>query len=179
MGKKEESSNIVESSVEIYKSNPRNESYSLAKALIQERTLQGNRMGINDDLTNTNLISKNFSPMIIRKYNLSALNGWPMWVGLIIDEDLTNLDFIINGAIKACEDSGMIGNNIQMSRNITGIISETIKNYYNSIKENCVEGIAITLYLDKVYVQNYTGDFMNFMGCRLEYGLALSMLPHI
>lgn len=151
--------------------------YIKAKQLINERQLSGSRMGINDDLTNTNLISKHYSPLTIRKYNL--VNGWPCWIGLIVDEDLSDLDVVVNNAYRACKDAGMICNNLQQIRNVTGIFSEVITSHYNGKKENCVEGVAITLYVDKAYIQNYMGDFMNHLSCRLEYGLALSMLPHI
>lgn len=151
--------------------------YEKAKELIEERQLDGNRMGINDDLTNTNLISKHYSPMIIRKYNL--VNGWPCWIGLIIDEDLSDLDKVVNDTYRACNEVGMVCNNIQQIRNITGILSESITRHYNGKKENCVEGVAITLYTDKNYIQNFFGDFMNHLSCRAEYGFALSMLPHI
>lgn len=154
-------------------------SHGIATELIKNRTLYENRMGIDDKSTNTNLISKNYSPMIIRKYNLSSLNCWPMWIGLIIDEDLTDLDFVVNGVVAACDEAKLICNNIQQLRNVTGIISETIKNYYDLIKKNCVEGIAIALYTDKTYIQNFTGDFMNHTSCRIEWGAALAMMPHI
>jgi flagellar biosynthesis/type III secretory pathway protein FliH len=49
---------------------------------------------------NTNLISKNFSPMIIRKYN--AVNGWPTYIGIIADCDLSDLDDVFNKAIDVC-----------------------------------------------------------------------------
>lgn len=159
------------------KNSVKEEVFELAKDLIEKRKLAGNRMGINDDNTNTNLISKHYSPMIIRKYNL--LNMWPCWIGLIIDENLGDLDQIVNGAIRACEDAGMICNDIQQIRNITGILSESITKYYNSIKENCVEGVAITLYCDKLAVENFAGDFMNHTSVRIEYAGLLDMLPHI
>ena len=115
--------------------------------------------------------------MCIRKYNI--IMGWPLWIGLICDESLSDLDLVVNGAIQACEDAGMICNDIQQIRNITGILSETVKKHYNSKKPNCVEGIAIALYVDKNYVQNFYGDFMNHTSCRIEWAGALSMLPHI
>lgn len=152
-------------------------SYEIAKNLIEERQLSKGRMGIDDDTTNTNLISKHYSPMTIRKFNI--INGWPMWVGLICDENLYDLDQVINGAVDACKNAGMINNNLQNMRNLTGIISETIQEYYNTKKKNCVEGVAITLYVDKAYIQNFFGDFMNHTSCRIEYAGALSMLPHI
>ena len=151
----------------------------IAKQLIEERKLYGNRMGINDDLCNTNLISKNYSPMFIRKYNLTALNNWPLYVSMICDEDISDIDKVVNGAIKAYEDAGLIGNNLQSMRNLTGIISETLSKYYNNKKENCVEGIAITLYIDKAYIQNFCGDYMNHAQCRSEYTSALNMMTQI
>ena len=152
---------------------------SIAEKLIKDRQLYGNRMGINDDLCNTNLISKNYSPMFIRKYNSSCLNNWPLYVSMICDEDISDIDFVVNGALKAFEEAGLIGNNLQSMRNLTGIISETLSKHYNSKKENCVEGIAITLYIDKAYIQNLSGDYMNHAQCRSEYTSALMMMTQI
>jgi hypothetical protein len=149
----------------------------LAVKLIKDKCLHGDRMGVNDDLTNTNLISKNFSPLTVRKYN--AIGMWPVWIGLIIDESLSDLDFVVNGILEACEEAGMISNNIQHLRNITGILAEGIKIYYNGKKKNCVEGIAIALYADKTYIQNFSGDFMNHTSVRIEWAGILAMLPHI
>jgi hypothetical protein len=153
--------------------------YFIAKKLIEDRKLSGGRMGLNDDLCNTNLISKNYSPMFIRKFNASALNNWPLYCAMICDEDVSDIDKVVNGTIKAFEDAGLIGNNLQSMRNLTGIISETLSKYYNNKKENCVEGIAITLYIDKAYIQNFTGDFMNHAQCRSEYTAALLMMTQI
>jgi len=152
-------------------------SRELAKKIIKERTLDHGRMGINDDMTNTNLISKNFSPLTVRKYN--AIGMWPVWIGLIIDESLSDLDFVVNGILDSCEEAGMFSNDIQHIRNITGVLTEGIKVYYNSKKKNCVEGIAIALYVDKNFVQNFSGDFMNHTSCRIEWAGIMSVLPHI
>ena len=153
--------------------------YQIAKKLISKRQLDNNRMGLNDDLCNTNLISKNYSPMFIRKFNLSQISNWPLYVSMICDEDVSDIDKVINSAIRACDDAGLIKNDLQSMRNITGIISETISKHYNNKKENCVEGIAVTLYIDKAYIQNFTGDFMNHAQCRSEYTTALLMMTQI
>lgn len=153
--------------------------YEISKKLIIDRQLSGNRMGIDDKLTNTNLISKNYSPMFIRKFNASCLSNWPLYVSMICDEDVSDIDSVVNGALRAFEEKGLIGNNLQSMRNLTGIISETISKYYNAKKENCVEGIAITLYIDKAYIQNFTGDYMNHAQCRSEYTSALLMMTQI
>lgn len=155
------------------------EAEKIATELIDKRKLSGNRMGINDDLCNTNLISKNYSPMFIRKFNPTCLNNWPLYISMICDEDISDIDKVVNGALKSCEEIGLIGNNLQNMRNFTGIISETLSKYYNSKKENCVEGIAITLYIDKSYIQNFTGDYMNHSMVRSEYTQALLMLSLI
>lgn len=152
---------------------------SIAKELIKERQLSGNRMGLNDDLTNTNLISKNYSPIFIRKFNASSLTNWPLYVAMICDEDVSDIDKVVNGALRSCEEAGLINNNLQSLRNLTGIISETLSKYYNAKKENCVEAIGITLYIDKTYIQNFTGDLMNHAQCRAEYTSALLMMTQI
>jgi len=153
--------------------------YTIAKELIDKRQLEGGRMGINDDLCNTNLISKNYSPMFIRKFNAAALGNWPLYVSMICDEDVSDIDKVVNGAIKAYHEAGLTGNNLQDMRNLTGIISETMSMHYNSKKENCVEGIAVTLYIDKAYIQSLSGDFMNHGQCRAEYTSALMMMTQI
>jgi hypothetical protein len=157
--------------------NVAEEIYDFALELIKKRSLESGRMGIEDDKTNTNLISKHYSPMIVRKYNI--INGWPLYVGLICDWSLSDLDKVVNEAIKACSDKGMIGNDIQGIRNVTGILSESIVSYYNCKKENCVEGVAILLYVDKCAVENFYGDFMNHTSCRIEWAGIIDMLPHI
>lgn len=154
-------------------------SYIIAKKLIKERQLSGGRMGINDDMCNTNLISKDFSPMFIRKFNASSLHNWPLYCSMICDEDVSDIDKVVNGALKAYEDANLISNNLQSMRNLTGIISETLSKHYNNKKENCVEGIAVTLYIDKAYIQSLSGDFMNHAQCRSEYTQALMMMTQI
>jgi len=153
--------------------------YEVAKNLIKERQLSKGRMGVNDDLCNTNLISKNYSPMFIRKFNASSLYNWPLYVSMICDEDVSDIDRVINDILEAYTDAGLMGNNLQSMRNLTGIISESLLIYYHDKKENCVEGIAVTLYIDKAYIQSLTGDYMNHGQCRSEYTAALNMMTQI
>jgi hypothetical protein len=155
----------------------KNETYEIAKNLIKERQLSGNRMGINDDLTNTNLISKNFSPLFIRKYNI--INGWPLYISMIVDEDVSDIDSVVNSVVTACKDSGMLENNLQSMRNFTGILSETLITHYNKKKENCVEGVGILLAIDKAMISSLYGDHMNHTMCRNEFYSILNMMPHI
>jgi len=151
--------------------------YESAKELIKERQLDGNRMGIKDDLTNTNLISKNFSPLFIRKLNI--LNGWPCYVSMIVDEDIGDIDTVINSVVRSCKECGMLENNLQSMRNFTGILSETLITYYNNKKENCVEGVGILLAIDKAMISNLYGDYMNHAMVRSEFYSLLNMMPHI
>jgi len=155
--------------------NPR----QIAEKLITIRQLAGQRMGINDDECNTNLISKNYSPMFIRKFNATAVTNWPIYISMICDEDVSDIDQVVNGALDAYQAAGLIENNLQAMRNLTGIISETLSTYYDSKKKNCVEGIAVTIYVDKAYIQSLSGDFMNHAQCRSEYTAALLMMTQI
>jgi len=171
----EEDFNELFESDEEFMPNPR----VIAEKLIGERQLAGKRMGMNDDGCNTNLISKNYSPMFIRKFNATAVTNWPMYISMICDEDVSDIDMVVNGALDAYEEAGLIGNDLQAMRNLTGIVSETLSRYYNAKKKNCVEGIAITLYVDKAYIQSLSGDFMNHGQCRAEYTAALNMMTQI
>jgi len=126
---------------------------------------------------NTNLTMKHFSPLLIRKYNL--VKGWPMYVGIICDCSLSDLDDVINDAVDEVDLEGELGNDIQNMRNLTGVVSEAIQNHYNNIKKNSVEGIGILLYVDKCAIANMYGDMMNHGQCRAEFYSILNMLPHI
>jgi len=158
-------------------SEEKNVTYEAAKKLIEDRQLSGNRMGINDDLTNTNLISKNYSPMFWRKLNI--VNGWPLYISMIVDEDIGDIDDVVNSVVKACQESGMLENNLQSMRNFTGILSESLISHYNNKKSNCVEGVGILLAIDKAMISNLWGDYMNHTMCRSEFYSILTMMPHI
>jgi len=133
------------------------------------------------DNVNTNLTKKQFSPLIIRKYNI--LSGWPMYVGIICDLSLSDLDIVVNAAVNLYKDEGLLdgqsGNDIQTMRNLTGYVSSTIELWYNTQKENSVEGIGILLYVDKCAIASMYGDMMNHNACRAEFYSILNMLPHI
>ena len=148
-----------------------------ATELIKTRNIGGGRFGIEDSMCNTNLISKHYSPLTTRKYNI--INGWPMFVSMICDEDMSDIDQVVNGVIDACDEVGLIGNNVQNLRNITGILSETILKHYNTKKKNCVEGIYILLICDKVYVCNAFGDMMNHEKCLNEIMGVYNLAPHV
>ena len=149
---------------------------STTKRAIEERAEGVKAKGLFENV-NTNLTMKHFSPLLIRKYNI--VNGWPMYIGIICDCSLSDLDNVVNKAMEMCDLDGDKGNDIQTMRNVTGIVSETIQKHYNAIKRNSVEGIGILLYVDKCAIANMYGDMMNHGQCRSEFYSILNMLPHI
>ncbi|MGD2072875.1 MAG: hypothetical protein PVG65_05255, partial [Candidatus Thorarchaeota archaeon] len=44
---------------------------------------------------NTRLLEKSYSPLVVRKYQLRE---WPLFVGIICDIDISDLDEVINDA---------------------------------------------------------------------------------
>ena len=111
----------------------------------------------------TRLVEKNHSPLVIRKYTKW---GWPMYVGMITDDDLSTLDDVVVAFMEANKDEGWV-NNIQQVRNLSGKLSDELVAKFEK-----TEGCAVVLYLDKCFVSSLWGDFMVHIGCRIElYGL--------
>ena len=124
--------------------------------------------------TNTRLINKIFSPMIVRKYQIY---GWPLFVGIILDGSLTSLDDTVN---KAIDSFGEINeHDIQSVRNFCGFISEFIINHYNTMWKNSVEGLAVIYYCDKLWVSSLYGDFMTHKSCKDELFSIIQTSPHV
>jgi len=131
---------------------------------------------MDDSMVSTRLLEKNYSPLIVRKYQMK---GWPMYVGLICDVSLSDLDEVINGAMREYEEEDLIKQDIQAIRNITGLLSDRVITHYDSIKSGCVEGVAILWYVDKTFISSLWGDFMTHMSCKLELYQIINTLPHI
>jgi hypothetical protein len=112
--------------------------------------------------TFTKLVDKQYSPLVIRKYTHW---GFPIYVGLITDDDLTNLDDVCVNFIQSnIEDWS---NNIQKLRNFAGRFCEHLNEVYKK-----TEGVAVVFYVDKCFISSLFGDFMNHTSCRIEfYGL--------
>jgi hypothetical protein len=134
------------------------------------------RMGRNDDSVSTRLLDKNYSPLIVRKY---MVEGWPMYIGLICDVSLSDLDKVIQHLLSECRSKDMFKNDIQSLRNVTGVISDYLFSHYNSIKNGCVEGIAVLFYADKTFISSLWGDFMTHGSCKQELYFIINTLPHI
>lgn len=122
---------------------------------------------------NTRLLNKNYSPLIVRKYQFK---GWPMFVSLICDADLSDLDQVVNAAEQA---HGEIKEDIQSVRNWCGFLSDYIVEHYNKVKANCIEGVAVLWYVDKCFISSLYGDFMVHASCKAELFAIINTLPHI
>lgn len=143
---------------------------------IKEFDLKDGRYGLNDSDVSTKLLDKNFSPMIIRKYTRI---GFPLYVHMICDENLDDLDVIVHDCIDYCKQNNILSNNIQSLRNFTGILSEWINHYYDSKKRGCVESLGIIFYCDKMIISSLQGDCMNHSSCRDEVYFCLNLMAKI
>jgi hypothetical protein len=129
-----------------------------------------------DSTTATRLLDKNWSPMIVRKYQME---GWPMYVGLICDANLNDLDDVVYKIMDEAEDNGFINGTIQGTRNACGLLSDRIVQHYNNVKRGVTEGVIICWYVDKCFVSSAYGDFMTHEKCAMEFYQILNTLPHI
>jgi len=117
---------------------------------------------MDNDKTFTKLVDKQYSPLVIRKFTHW---GFPIYVGLITDDDLTNLDDICTEFVKA--NIANWANNIQLLRNFAGAFCDHLNTVYPK-----TEGVAVVFYVDKCFISSLFGDFMNHESCRIEfYGL--------
>lgn len=135
--------------------------------------------GFEEDDTNkhepvTQLLEKNLSPMIIRKYNSF---GWPLFVAIICDQDLSSLDEAVMFFVKKHNPKHL--NGIQDIRDFCGGLSTYILEEYNAVKFGSVEGVAVIAYWDKCVCSSLYGDFMTHTSCRIELFSLLNMLPHV
>jgi len=122
---------------------------------------------------NSRLLNKNWSPLIVRKYQFK---GWPMFVALICDANLDDLDVVVNNAEK---EFGEIKEGIQSARNWCGFLSDYIVEYYNKIKSGVTEGVAVLWYIDKCFISSLYGDFMVHASCKQELYFIINTLPII
>jgi hypothetical protein len=123
----------------------------------------------------TQLLQKNFSPMIIRKYQTF---GWPMFIAIICDLDLGDIDDVVQYFASSNSASHLVVN-VQDFRDYCGALSQCIIDHYNGIKYGSVEGVAVIGYWDKCVCSSLYGDFMTHTSCRIELFSLLNMLPHV
>jgi len=133
-------------------------------------------MARDDSLTATRLLDKNWSPLIVRKYQME---GWPMFVGIICDANLNDLDNVVYDLSDEAKKLGFMNGNIQDIRNFCGFLNDGLVKHYNSIKRGCAEGIMICWYVDKMWVSSAYGDLMVHEKCVSEFYHIVNTLPHI
>jgi len=129
-----------------------------------------------DSSTATRLLDKNWSPLIVRKYQME---GWPMYIGIICDANLNDLDDVIYDVMDQAKEAGFISGTIQGIRNCCGMLSEEIVNHYNMKKRGVSEGVIVCWYVDKMFCSSAYGDFMTHNKCAMEFYQILNTLPHI
>ena len=117
------------------------------------------------DKTYTKLVDKHYSPLVIRKFTHW---GFPIYIALITDDDLTDLDKVIVKFMKKHIENWV--NNIQKLRNLAGRLTEHLNNHYGK-----AEGVGVIFYVDKMFVSSLHGDFMNHVSCRIELYTLLQM----
>jgi hypothetical protein len=131
---------------------------------------------VDDSKTNTRILNKNYSPLLVRKYQAF---GWPLFVGIIVDVSLSDLDKVVNTLLKEAEEYGLVKNDLQAFRDLCGYLNEGIVRHYNKVKENCVEGVAVYAMMDKSHCSSLWGDFMVHGMCRQEFYSILNIAPHM
>ncbi|MFW9871642.1 MAG: hypothetical protein ACFFG0_00980 [Candidatus Thorarchaeota archaeon] len=130
-----------------------------------------------DSSTSTRLLDKNWSPMIVRKYQK---DGWPLFVSVICDANLNDLDAKVHEFTAEAKKLFLEERStIQGVRNYCGYLNDNLKDHYNSIKDECVEGIAVLWYVDKMFCSSLYGDFMVHAPCKQELYFIINTLPHI
>ena len=155
-----------------------NKQQSKQKAL-QKRNM-GNEanagMTRDDSSTATRLLDKNWSPLIVRKYQME---GWPMFIGMICDANLNDLDDIVYNIMDRAKEMGFVDGTIQGVRNTCGLLGDEIVKHYNMIKQGVAEGVIVCWYVDKMFCSSAYGDFMTHNKCALEFYQIVNTLPHI
>jgi len=114
----------------------------------------------------TKLVDKHHSPLVIRKYTHW---GFPIYIALIVDENISDLDEIVVAFMKANKETGWV-ENIQSIRDLAGELTEHLNDHYDS-----AEGVGVIFYVDKMFVSSLHGDFMNHTSCRIELYSLLTM----
>jgi len=129
-----------------------------------------------DGQTATRLFDKNWSPLIVRKYQML---GWPLFLGIICDANLNSLDQVVYDLTEIATENGFMDGSIQGVRNYCGFLNDGIVNHYNSIKRGCAEGVMVCWSVDKMVCSAAFGDLMTHEKCVQEFYFIVNTLPHI
>jgi hypothetical protein len=157
-----------------------NKGYESAKKELEKSKNMGKEANAgftrDDSSTATRLLDKNWSPLIVRKYQYL---GWPLFVAIICDANLNDLDTVVYEIAETAEKEGFTNGTIQGVRNFCGLLNDGIVKYYNSIKRGCTEGVLVCWYVDKMWCSAAFGDIMTHNKCLTEVMLIINTLPHI
>lgn len=114
----------------------------------------------------TRLTEKVYSPLVIRKITKF---GFPIYVGIITDDNLDTLDHVVVGFIKKHIDLWK-NESIDDKRWLAGALCDVLCEEFEK-----TEGIGIVLYIDKTCISSLFGDMMNHGMCRSEFYSLLQM----
>ena len=110
----------------------------------------------------TKLVDKHYSPMVIRK---TTKLGFPIYVALITDDNLSDLDDQMNVYIDEARKGWT--DDVQKIRNFAGGFVQHLLEFYPR-----TEGAAVIVYADKMFVSSLHGDLMTHISCKIElFGL--------
>ncbi len=114
---------------------------------------------------------KEYSPLVVRKYTF--LKGVPMFVALITDDDVSDLDkFVRDVVLSEVGDRDYVG--LQDFRRVAGKLTDELSKHYPR-----AEGIAVIVFPDKAAVSSLWGDFMNHLHCRMELYMLINTMWHL
>jgi len=133
-------------------------------------------MARDDSSTATRLLDKNWSPLIVRKYQME---GWPMYIGIICDANLNDLDRYVYDIMDEADENNFLDGSIQGVRNTCGLLGDRLVEKYNQVKRGVAEGVIVCWYVDKMFCSSAYGDFMTHNKCAMEFYQIVNTLPHI
>ena len=102
-----------------------------------------------------------------------------MYIGMICDANLNDLDEVVHRIMDEAREAGFVDGTIQGVRNACGLLTDEIANHYDKIKKGVTEGVIVCWYVDKMFCSSASGDFMTHNKCAMEFYQIVNTLPHI
>jgi len=113
----------------------------------------------------TNLVTKHYSSLVIRKYTHW---GFPIYVGIVTDESLSDLDEAVTSFVET--NKKFWRDDLQSLRDFAGALTEDLVCNYKR-----AEAVGVVIYADKCFISSLHGDFMNHTASRIEFFGLLQM----
>ena len=107
------------------------------------------------------------------------MEKWPMYIGMICDANLNDLDEVVHGIMDRAIELGFVNGTIQGVRNTCGLLTDRIADHYDKVKKGVTEGVIVCWYVDKMFCSSAYGDFMTHEKCASEFYHIVNTLPHI